>query len=85
MNQALSMGNSPAIRASRALRSINVWRMCLRAIALARRFSLTLAVIFSVVSYAGMLTGHEIFFCLTATVALCFVWLADSTKKGGEE
>ncbi|MDE6234289.1 MAG: hypothetical protein K2M56_00880 [Muribaculaceae bacterium] len=85
MNQTISMGYSPAIRASRALRSLNVRRMCVRAIAPARRFSLALAIIFTVISYVGILFGSEIINCLAATVALGFVCLADSTQKGGEE
>lgn len=79
------MGNAPAIRASRALRSINVWRMCLRALALARRFSLTLSIVFSIFSYVGILFDYKMFYSLTGAIALCFVWLADSTKKGGDE
>ena len=85
MNQTISMGNAPAVRASRALRSFNVRRMCVRAIALARRFSLALAIIFTVISYVGILFGSEKFYCLTATIALGFICLADSTQKGGDK
>ena len=85
MNQTITLGHAPALRASRALRSINVRRMCVRTLALARRFSLALAIIFTVISYVGILFGSEIFYCLTAVIALSFVCLADSTQKGGKD
>lgn len=85
MNQALSMGQAPTIRASRALRSFSVRRMCVRALALARRFSLALAIIFTIISYVGILFGSEIVNCLAGAIALGFVCLADSTQKGGKD
>jgi len=85
MNQALSMGNAPSVRASRALHPVNVRKMCARAISLARRKSLTIALISAGVSYAGILLGSEIVNCLAAFVTLSFVCIADSTQKGGDK
>ncbi len=79
------MGNAHAIRASRALRPVNVRKMCTRAIALARRFSITLAIISAVISYAGILFDAEFITYSAATIALGSLCLADSTQKGGEE
>jgi len=84
MNQALSMGHAPAVRASRALRVVNVRKMCARAISLARRKSVTLAVISAASCYAGALLGYDPLTYTAAFVALGFVRLADSTPKGGE-
>lgn len=85
MNQTITMGYLPAVRASRALRAVNVRKMCARAISLARRFSMALAIIFTIISYVGILFGSEIVNCLAGAIALGFVCLADSTKKGGEK
>ena len=85
MQSTITLGNSPAIRASRALRAIDVRRMCVRAIALVRRFSLALASIFTIITYTGILFCTEVFHYLTATIALGFICLADSTQKGGAE
>lgn len=45
MQSTISMGKAPAVRASRALQSVNVRKMYARAISLARSKSLTIAVI----------------------------------------
>lgn len=84
MNQTITMGNAPAVRASRALRAINVRKMCARAISLARRKSVTLAVISAASCYAGALLGYDPLTYTAAFVALGFVRLADSTPKGGD-
>ncbi len=84
MNQALSMGHAPAPRASRALRAVNVRKMCARAISLARRKSVTLAVISAASCYAGALLGYDPLTYTAAFVALGFVRLADSGQKGGD-
>jgi hypothetical protein len=85
MNQALLMGHAPAVRASRALRSVNVRKMCVRAISLARRKSLTLAAISATLSVAGVAVNSDPLTYTAAFVALGFVRLADSSQKGGEE
>gem|GEM_PF-5314107 len=88
MNQALSMGHAPAVASgrtlrSRALRAVNVRKMCARAISLARRKSVTLAVISAASCYAGALLGYDPLTYTAAFVALGFVRLADSGQKGG--
>lgn len=84
MNQTISMGHAPAVRASRALRAVNVRKMCARAISLARRKSLTLAVISAAAVYAGVIIGSDPMTYAAALTALGFVNLADSTPEGGE-
>lgn len=85
MQNALSLqGQAPAVRASRALRAVNVRKMCARAISLARRKSVTLAVISAASCYAGALLGYDPLTYTAAFVALGFVRLADSGQKGGE-
>lgn len=83
MNQTITMGNAPAVRASRALRAINVRKMCARAISLARRKSVTLAVISAASCYAGALIECNPLTYAAAFTALGFVRLADSAQKGG--
>lgn len=73
---------TPAVRASRALRAVNVRKMCVRAISLARRKSLTLGVIGAASCYAGALLGYDHITFTAAFVALGFVRLA--CRKGGE-
>lgn len=85
MNQKITMGHAPAVRASRALRAVNVRKMCARAISLARRKSLTLAVISAAACYAGALLGSDPITFTAAFVALGFVRLACSGQKGGEK
>ena len=83
MQNALSLqGHAPAIRASRALRAEDVRKMCVRAISLARRKSVTLAVISAASCYAGALLGYDPLTYTAAFVALGFVRLA--CRKGGE-
>ena len=84
MNQALLMGHVPAVRASRALRTVDVREMCVRALSLARRKSVTLAVISATTCYTGALVGHDPMTYTAAFAALGFVGLANSTQKGGE-
>lgn len=81
MNALTLQGHAPA---SRALRATNLRKMCVRAISLARRKSLTLAVISAASCYAGALLGYDPLTYTAAFVALGFVRFADSTPKGGE-
>ena len=81
MNQTISLGHAP--RASRALRAVNVRKMCARAISLARRKSLTLAVISATISVIGIAIGSDPLTYVAGFAALGFVWLAN--KKGGEK
>lgn len=78
------MGYAPAVRASRALRAVNVREMCVRAISLARRKSVTLAAISATTCYTGALLGYDPLTYTAALVALGFVRLADCGQKGGE-
>lgn len=84
MQSTITMGHTPAVRASRTLYAIDVRKMCVRAISLARRKSVTLAAISAASSYASALLGHDPLTYTAAFVALGFVRLADSTPKGGE-
>lgn len=84
MNQTITMGQAPSVRASRALRSIDVRKMCVRALALARRKSVTLTVISTIAVYGGLILGSDPLTYTSAAAALGFVYLADSTQKGGE-
>lgn len=84
MNQALSLGHAPAIRASRALRAIDVRKMCARAISLARRKSVTLAAISAVLSVAGVALASDPLTYSAAISALGFAYIATETQEGGE-
>ena len=85
MNALTLQGHAPAVRASRALRAVNVRKMCARAISLARRKSLTLAVISAALSVAGIALGSDPLTYVAGFVALGFVRLADSGQKGGDK
>lgn len=86
MQNALTLqGHAPAVRASRALRSVNVRKMCARAISLARRKSVTLAAISATLSVVGVALASNPLTYSAAFVALGFVRLADSSQEGGEE
>ena len=83
MNQTIILqGHAPTVRASRALRAIIVRKMCARAISLARRKSLILAIISTGVCYAGALTGSDLTMYSGAFAALLAV--RPMTEKGGE-
>lgn len=84
MNQTITMGHTPAVRASRALRAVNVRKMCARAISLARRKSVTLAAISATLSVVGVALDSNPLTYTAAFVAIGFVRLADSGQKGGE-
>lgn len=84
MNQALSLGHAPAVRASRALRAVNVRKMCARAISLARRKSVTLAAISATLSVAGVALASNPLTYSEAIVALGFVYIATEYQEGGE-
>lgn len=84
MQSTITMGHAPAVRASRALRAINVRKMCARAISLARRQSTTLACVAAAVSYTGVLADCDILAYAAAFATLGFINLGLSDKKGGE-
>lgn len=84
MNQTISMGHAPAVRASRALRAVSVRKMCVRAISLARRKSVTLAVISAVLSVIGIAIGSDPLTYAAGFTALGFVYVATECQKGGE-
>ena len=84
MNALTLQGQAPAVRASRALRAVNVRKMCARAVSLARRKSVTLAVISAASCYAGALIECNPLTYAAAFTALGFVRLAGSAQKGGE-
>ena len=83
------MGHAPAVASvrtfrSRALRAVNVRKMCGRSVSLARRKFLTIAAISAISCYAGALLGYDPLTYTAAFVALGFVRLADSGQKGGD-
>ncbi|MGN0236778.1 MAG: hypothetical protein ACI4AK_01620 [Lepagella sp.] len=84
MNQTITMSQAPAVRASRALRAVNVRKMCVRAISLARRKSLTLAVMSVIALYVGISLDSLPVTLTAAFAAIGFLYLADHSKKGGE-
>lgn len=84
MNQALSLGHVPAVRASRALRAIDVRKMCARAFSLTRRKSVTLAVISATLSVAGVALASDPLTYSAALGALGFVYIATELQEGGE-
>ena len=84
MNQTITMGHAPAVRASRALRAVNVRKMCARAVSLARRKSLTLAAISAASCYAGAILDCEIVAFTAAFASLAFLMVSDKNRKGGE-
>lgn len=83
MQSTITMGHAPAVRASRALRAIDVREMCVRAISLARSKSVTIAAISAALSVAGVTLGSDPLTYSAALSALGFVRLADSGQKGG--
>lgn len=85
MNQTITMGNAPAVRASRALRAVNVRKMCARAISLARRKSVTLAAISAALSVAGVAIASNPLTYSAALSALGFVYIATEYQEGGEK
>lgn len=76
------MGHAPAVRASRALRAVDVRKMCARAISLARRKSTTIAVIGAAVCFAAALAGYDAAMFAGAFAALAAV--RTHAEKGGE-
>lgn len=89
MQSTITMGHAPAVASvrtfrSRALRAVNVRKMCARAVSLARRQSLTFAAISAASCYAGELLGCDIVAFTAAFASLGFAWLADKNRKGGE-
>lgn len=86
MQNALTLqGYTPAVRASRALRTVDVREMCVRALSLARRKSVTIAAISAATCYTGALLGYDPLTYTAAFAALGFVGLANSTQKGGDK
>ena len=81
------MGYTPAVRASRALLAVNVRKMCVRAISLARRKALTLAAISAAVCYTGLAADSDPLMFAGAFAALVAVRTlsGSATEKGGEK
>lgn len=84
MNQTITMGHVPAVRAYRGLRAVNVRKMCARAISLARRKYLTIAAISAIATYAGVIIECDPLTFSAAFAALGSICLADKSRKGGE-
>lgn len=84
MDQTITMGQAPAVRASRALTSIDVRKACIRTISFIRRHAVTLAVMSAAALYAGIALGSELLTCSAALAALALVRLALTAEKGGD-
>lgn len=84
MNQTITMGHAPAVRASRALRSVNVRKMCARAISLARRKSVSLAAISATLSVVGVAVASNPLTYSAALVAIGAAYVATECQEGGE-
>lgn len=78
------MGHAPAVRASRALRAVDVRKMCVRAISLARRKSLTIAAISAALSVAGVTLASDPLTYSAAMAALGAAYIATERQEGGE-
>lgn len=85
MNQTITMGHAPAVRAPRALRAVNVRKMCARAISLARRKSLTLAAISATLSVVGVALASNPLTYSAALVALGTAYVATECQEGGDK
>lgn len=85
MNQTITMGHAPAVRARRALTRIDVHKAYTRTLAFARRKSVTIAAISAALSVAGVALASNPLTYSAALAALGFVRLADSGQKGGEK
>lgn len=88
MNQTITMGHAPAVASvrtfrSRALRAVNVRKMCARAVSLARRKSVTIAAISAIATYAGIIIECDPLTFSAAFAALGSLCLADKSRKGG--
>ncbi len=85
MNQTIILqGHAPAVRASRALRAIDVREMCASAISLARRKSVTLAAISATLSVSGVALASDPLTYSAALAALGFVYIATELQEGGD-
>lgn len=84
MNQALSLGHAPAVRASRALTRIDVRKACIRTLAFARGKAVTLAAISAATCYTGALFSCDPITYTSAFIALGFAYVATECQKGGE-
>lgn len=73
------------VRVSRALSLRNVRKVCSRALALARRQSVTLAAISGAICYSGALLEQDPLTFAGAFATLAFVRLATPSRKGGEK
>lgn len=85
MQSTITMGHAPAVRTSRALRAIDVREMCVSAISLARRKSLTIAAISAALSVAGVTLASDPLTYSAALAALGFVYIATECQEGGEK
>lgn len=83
MQSTITPGYAPAIRASRALRTVNVRKMCARAVSLARRKSVTLLCLCAMLSFAGAVIESIALTYSAAFITLGLVNLELSDKKGG--
>lgn len=74
---------------SRALRTMDVRKMCVRTLALVRRAALPAAVISALATYAGVLVGSDPLTYTAAFTALAAAGIANSPgrrpEKGGAE
>lgn len=88
MNQTISVGNQPAVRASRALRTMDVRKMCASALALRKSLNttacLTVAVIATMALFVSMGAMNVTAIIITGLTALTAAAIAPASKKGGQ-
>lgn len=85
MQSTITIGRRPAVGASRTLPRIDVRKACVRTLEAIRRQSVTLTVLCTATSYAGVLLGSDLLTYSAAIAVLGFVRLTLSDRKGGEK
>ena len=85
MQSTITLGQAPAVSASRASTLFKVRKVSAKALAFARRKSATLLVISTAAVYAGIISGSDILTYSAAFAALGAVRLALSAQEGGEK
>lgn len=88
MNQTISVGNQPAVRASRALRMIDVRKKCASALALRKSLNstacLTVAIIATLALFLSLGAMNVTAIIISGMTALTTAAIAPASKEGGQ-
>lgn len=88
MNQTISVGNQPVVRASRALRMIDVRKKCASALALRQSLNpsacLTVAVIATLALFFSLGAMNVTAIIISGITALTTAAIAPTSRKGGQ-